>query len=97
MDDARYTDQATGLPIPPANAAKVLSDPHKKLWDEAMRTEEETLDKMEVFKHDLTMAELRSRGIVPRMSVVPLIMLLSIKLKRDGSFDKAKGRLTGCS
>ena len=92
MDDARYTDPATGLPIPPANAAKVLSDPHKKLWNEAMRIEEETLDKMEVFEHDLTMAELRSRGIVPRMSVVPLIMLLSIKLKPDGSFDKAKGR-----
>ena len=45
MDDARYTDPATGLPIPPANAAKVLSDPHKKLWVEAMRIEEETLDK----------------------------------------------------
>ena len=57
-----------------------------------MRIEEETLGKMEVLEHDLTMAGLRSRGIVPRMSVVPLIMLLSIKLKPDGSFDKAKGR-----
>ena len=41
---------------------------------------------MEVLEHDLTMAELRSRGTVPRMSVVPLFMLLSIKLKPDGSF-----------
>ena len=57
-----------------------------------MRIEEETLDKMEVLEHDLTMAGLRSRGIVPRMSVVPLIMLLSIKLKPDGLFDKANGR-----
>ena len=65
MDDSRYTDPATGLPIPPANAAKVLSDPHKKLWDEAMRIEEETLDKMEVFEHDLTMYGLRTRGVVP--------------------------------
>ena len=52
---------------------------------------------MGVFEHDMTMAELRSRGIVPRMSVVPLIMLLSIKLKPDGSFDKAKGRQVAAS
>ena len=46
MDDARYTDPATRMPIPPADAAKVLSYPHMKLWDEAMRTDEETLDKI---------------------------------------------------
>ena len=92
MDDARYTDPATGMPIPPANAAKVLSDPNRELWDAAMKKEEDILDEMGVFEHDLTMTELRARDIVPRMSIVPLMMLLSIKLKPDGSFDKAKGR-----
>ena len=61
-DTNNYTDKTTGLPIPPANVAKLLlreiQDP---LWWEAIKKEINGLDQQGVYIHNLTRDQLRSR------------------------------------
>ena len=50
------------------------------------------LDDMGIFEHNLTRKQLDERGITPAKTIVGMRMLLDVKLKPDGSFDKMKAR-----
>ena len=91
-DSDRYTDTATGLPIAPKALAKVLGRPDQAKWDEVIVKEMKGLDDMGIFEHNLTRKQLDERGITPAKTIVGMRMLLDVKLKPDGSFDKMKAR-----
>ena len=65
---------------------------NRKIWDDAIAKEVNGLDAEGVFEHGLTREDLKARGNIPRMSIVPLKMLLSLQVRPDVSFEKCRGR-----
>ena len=65
--------------------------PDAAMWEEARRKEEQSFEDNDVFDMH-TLPELHQMGVMPGKKVVPMRMLLTSKVKADGTFDKAKAR-----
>eukprot|EP01050_Picozoa_sp_SAG11_P006727 SAG11_NODE_534_length_8654_cov_11.580919_1_plen_1130_part_10 len=86
-----------GKIVPPSDMAKAKLRSDRDLWIYAAEVELAALDRLQVFEHELTHNEIRSKGV--RAKPVPLIFVLTVKYDLDtGSFIKCKARLClqGC-
>jgi len=92
LEEAQYYDEK-GLPIAPKSVKQLLKRAAcKDEWFAAIKKEHEGLDKRGVLKYE-TMPEACANGhISSRKKPIDLRLLLSTKIKPDGSFDKLKAR-----
>ena len=90
VEESNLVD-ANGIPVPPKNMVEARKRPDRQMWEDARLKEEKSLHDLGVFEY-LTYEELKTLGIVPRKRIVPMRMLLTAKMKSDGSFDRAKCR-----
>ena len=93
LETAEYVDK-DGIPTAPKDMKAARKRPDRKMWEDARLKEEQGLHDRGVFEY-LTYDELRDRGVVGGRygkTIVPMRMLLTAKIKADGSFDRAKAR-----
>ena len=85
-----YIDNVTGKIIPPktVNDAKRRTD--WPLWKHAIDVELGSLEKLGVFSHDYTLADLRKKGV--HQTPVPQKMVFDAKYDPEGRFVKPKAR-----
>eukprot|EP01051_Picozoa_sp_SAG22_P005626 SAG22_NODE_339_length_12034_cov_3.087474_3_plen_195_part_00 len=81
-EQAAYDEYVESMLKAAESAAETISLKVPKLTE----IEHKTLEK------NVPYDQLKQRGIVPDMSIVPMLLLLSIKTHPDRTFDKAKAR-----
>eukprot|EP01043_Picozoa_sp_COSAG02_P086215 COSAG02_NODE_23706_length_710_cov_1.369885_2_plen_92_part_00 len=58
----KYCDEK-GIPIAPKSIKDMLKRVVHTIWDDAINEEDSGLDRMEIFEHDVSRAELRKRNL----------------------------------
>ena len=58
----KYVDEK-GLPIAPKSIREMLKRTDHKIWDDAIEIEQQGLDKLKIFEHDISMQELIRRDL----------------------------------
>ena len=92
LEEAQYYDEK-GLPIAPKSVKALLKRAAcKDQWFDAIKKEHQGLDKRGVLKYE-TMPEACKNGhISAKKKPIDIRLLLSTKIKPDGTFDKLKAR-----
>ena len=86
----RYTD-ASGKIVAPKNVADAQSRDDWPMWERAFNKEQNGLDKLGVYEHDLTLGELKEKGYDHKP--VTQMVLFTAKYSPKGKFEKAKCRI----
>jgi hypothetical protein len=74
-------------------AMTTLSEEESTQWAKSFYKEFDGLVKLGVFEHDLTRADLVSRGIVNANNPIPMSVVLCFKYDKDGNIDRYKTRM----
>ena len=85
-----YIDPHTGRIKEPTSVRDAKTRSDWPMWEQALKAEFDGLDKLGVFEHDLTLRQLRERGI--HQSAVPQKLVFKMKYDGDGKVDKPKAR-----
>jgi hypothetical protein len=92
VEDAQYYDE-NGMPKAPTSVKALMKRKAcRKIWLDAIEKEHKQLDDRGVFEY-MTMSEAWKRGfITDKKKPIPMRLLLSTKVKPDGSYDRVKAR-----
>ena len=69
----KYCDEK-GIPIAPKSIKDMLKRVVHTIWDDAINEEDSGLDRMEIFEHDVSRAELRTECLVLSLAKASLGM-----------------------
>ena len=89
--DNAYVDKVTGKIVAPKNMIEAQQRSDWSMWERAFKKEQDGLDKLGVYQHNLSLNDLRAMGYTHKP--VTQLVLFMAKYSPTGIFEKAKCRI----